>query len=107
MWICFNDAFVSIVKDRQKKGNLLVRARREGHLKLFQGYGGKLTHTPRRDYHWRVSLPKHIVTQVVGYQVNSIDYDNFKDSVGDKALHDMYAIWWNDHHQYQGDTDAG
>ena len=99
MWICFNDAFVSIVKDRQKKGNLLVRARKRGHLRVF---GGTPAHTPKRDYHWRVSLPRAVVAEILFIQVSSIDYDNFKDSVGDKALHDMYAIWWNDHYQYQG-----
>jgi len=101
MWICFNDAFVSAVKAPWPDVDcLLVRARRKAHLtKLFPRM--RITHTPQNDYHWRVTVPAKQWADLVAKQIMNIDYDNFKDSVKERKLHDMYALWWNDHHAYQ------
>jgi hypothetical protein len=102
MWICFNNAFVSVVQDRDKPGYLLVRARRKAHLtKLFPK--AKITETPKRDYRWRVSVPPLYMADLVAKHIIGIDYGNFKDSVKEDALHDMYSLWWGDHHRYQTD----
>jgi hypothetical protein len=100
MWICFNDAFVSVVKDMQKPGNMLVRARRKLHLtKLFPKM--KITESPKSDYRWRVSVPAKVIADLTAARIENIAYDNFKDSVKEKELHHMYALWWNDHYRYQ------
>lgn len=100
MWICFNDAFVSIVTDNQKPGNMLVRARSRAHLaNVFPKR--KITETTKSDYRWRVSVPKAEIAKLVAERITAIDYDNFKDSVREPRLHDMYATWWQDHYRYQ------
>jgi hypothetical protein len=101
MWICFNNAFVSIVQDAQEPGNLLVRARAKKHLTaLFPRR--RVTRTPKADYRWRVSMPAKAVAALVAAKINGIDYGNFKDSVEDAKLHEMYALWWGDHYKFQG-----
>lgn len=42
MWICLNDAFLSIVAHRDKPGVLLVRARRPGDIE--RTFPGVTTH---------------------------------------------------------------
>lgn len=99
MWVCFNDGFVSIVEDRERPGNLLVRARRRVHLTRFAPR--KITRSADRDYMWRASLPADWVAKVIAENVAAIDYGNFKSSVRDRELHDMYALWWGDHVKLQ------
>ena len=101
MWFCFNDAFVSAVQDKDRPGHLLVRARRKAHLTKLFPKKMKITETPKRDYRWRVSVPAKVWADLVAKRVMEIDYGNFKDSVKEDALHDMYALWWNDHYRYQ------
>ena len=101
MWLCLNDGFLSIVHNEKKPGTLLVRARSRKHLQAFCGKQWKITVTPNRDYRFRAVLPAGIVSQIVAQRVLEIDYGNFKDSVEDDRLHDMYALWWGDHHKYQ------
>lgn len=105
MWICMNDGFVSIVTDPENPSNLLVRARSLKHLKAFAP-GYKITRTPNRDYRFRVGLPQHTVSNLVADRVANIDYGNFKDSVRERKLHDMYEMWWGDHYKYQRDNHA-
>ena len=79
-----------------------TRARRKAHLtKLFPK--AKITETPKRDYRWRVSVPPLYMADLVAKHIIGIDYGNFKDSVKEDALHDMYSLWWGDHHRYQTD----
>src|SRR5262249_35823704 len=101
MWICLNDGFLSIVKDRAYQGHLLVRARRKQHLGCFLGSEEGIKHTPMRDYAYRISLPKEKVVELLAKKIREIEYGNFKDSVGNDGLHDMYAAWWGDHRRLQ------
>ena len=98
MWICFNDAFVSIVKDPDTD-KLLVRARRREHLVSFLGeeFSGKVQMTPERDYRFRAVVTKNHVAMILCDRAFAIDYGNFKDSVKDEDLHRMYTNWWCDH----------
>ena len=57
MWIMMNDSYFSVVKNRDKKDHLLVRARVEGDIervfpkaKVIEGAG--------TDYKYRASIPK-------------------------------------------------
>jgi|SRR5262245_6912782 len=106
MWLCLNDGFYSIVEDRQNRNNLLIRARSRKHLQNFLRWGKKganvkIKETPDSDYRYRVSLPAFTVGEIMAARVVAIDYDNFKDSVHETALHDMYEGWWFDHMEYQ------
>jgi hypothetical protein len=106
MWICLNDGFVSVVKDRTdpKGQTVLVRARRLGHLKAFLGRHGKgamITEMEAADYRFRVKLPRAKLQAIMAARLDGLDYDNFKNSVKDKELHDLYMQWWVDHLKMQ------
>ena len=104
MWICLIDAFVSIVEDAPRPGNLLVRARQRKHLVAFTSplyRQGKITSDKQRDYRFRVSLEREDVQELLRHHGNNLDYGNFKASVRERELHDMYALWWTDHRTLQ------
>lgn len=106
MWLCLNDGFVSIVQDRKDKNKLWARARSRKHLREFirpLGRKVEIQETPSGDYRHRVLLPRSAVSKLVAKHVESIDYDNFKKSVKERRLHDMYLGWWFDHFDYQND----
>lgn len=96
MWICLNNAFLSIVtpsKDEPGSDELLVRARRPGDIEgVFPD--AKVEKRPERDYLYRALVPREKVAMVLAAQVMGIDYNNFKDSVRDRKLHDAYASLW-------------
>jgi len=100
MWICFNDAFVSAVHNRNDPDRLCVRARRRKHLeRLFPD--ADIIMTPDADYGCRVFTSKTAFAEVVTKRVREIRYDNFKDSVKEAPLHDLYEIFWHLHYRYQ------
>lgn len=99
MWICLNDAFVSAVQSG-RPGELKVRARRREHLEtLFPGV--PIVETRRADYRFRVFVDQEAFAQLVADKARSIDYTNFKSSVNDPALHNLYADFWILHADYQ------
>lgn len=96
MWICVNDGFYSIVdKARNRRRDLMVRARRPGDLeRLFKGHAVKVLTTPDGDYRYRADVPRALVGDVLAERARSIAYGNFKDSVADAPLHGAYnAVW--------------
>ena len=95
MWICANDGFVSIVdKAKNRTRDLHVRARMRGHLlALFPK--AKVAETPGGDYRFRADIPRAEIGAVIAARIAGIGYDNFKDSVPDKALHDAYSRVWS------------
>lgn len=104
MWICHNQGFVSIVADRDNKDRLLVRARRREDLEavlkpvlpdieIFSDKGA--------DYKWRAFVPRESIAAVIALHITNITYDNFKNSVKNDELHDLYAGFWEDHWKYQ------
>lgn len=93
MWLCLNNAFLSIVQPYSNSTQLLVRARREGDIETVFPTA-KVKRTPGRDYLWRAEIDRNLVGQVVAQHVAGIDYPNFKDSVDDRPLHDAYARFW-------------
>ena len=53
--------------------------------------------TPGRDYLYRALVPRKVVADVLARKAMNIKYNNFKDSITDKAndRHDAYLrIWW-------------
>ena len=100
MWICLNDAFISVVRLPWPSQDMQVRARRKAHLvKLFPN--DKVRYTPKNDYHWRVIVSEDQIAELVASRIRGINYDNFKDSVKEPRLKGMYGTWWQDHHRYQ------
>jgi len=95
MWILMNDSFLSVVKDRDKKNSLLVRARVEGDIERVFPDAIVKTNVGS-DYMYRAYLPKRRVSKAIRKSIENIDYDNFKDSVSaeDKARHDAYFDIW-------------
>lgn len=92
MWVCLNEAFISIVEDRDDSTMLMVRARVKGHLeKLF---GQKVVETPDADYRFRCRVPRGDVANILSARVYNIKYDNFKNSVKDDKLHHAYSGFW-------------
>lgn len=97
MWICVNDGFYSIVnKAKNRRRDLLVRARRPGDLeRLFRGHAIKVLTTLDGDYRYRADVPRALVGDVLAERVRAIAYDNFKDSVIDGGLHGAYSAVWS------------
>ena len=59
MWVFTKLGFISVVKHAQKKGWLLVRARRRDHLQAILKSAGislMIKETPDADYRFRVEL---------------------------------------------------
>ena len=99
MWLALTNAFVSVVAETGTK-NLLVRARKREHLKrIFPGH--KIQETPERDYRFRTVVSRDTMAKRAAQAVYDIDYPNFKNSVKDHGLHDLYSGFWMDHNQYQ------
>jgi hypothetical protein len=93
MWIVLNDAFLSVVTHRNPN-MLLVRARKEADLEaIFPN--AKITHTPLRDYQFRCVVSRKAVKKALAFEVDRIDYDNFKNSVEDNERHDAYSAIWS------------
>jgi hypothetical protein len=100
MWICFNDAFISAVESETDPTVLKVRARKRKHLKtLFPKK--EIYSSEDTDYRFRVFVSRKAFARVLLDRVWDIDYTNFKDSVEDKQLHDLYASFWTLHWKYQ------
>ena len=100
MWICLNNAFLSIVAKECGPDELLVRARRPGDIeRVFPA--AKVTSRTGTDYQFRAVVSRQEVASAMCSAVESIDYDNFKSSVSDRKLHDAYAGFWNIHARLQ------
>ena len=93
MWICLNNAFLSIVTDPESPDTLLVRARRPGDIEsVFPD--AKVARRPGRDYLYRASINRDEVAATIACAALKINYPNFKDSVRNAELHDAYARVW-------------
>src|SRR5262245_16082305 len=100
-WLCFNDAFLSVVNHRDDRYLLVVRGRRREHLTNVFGKDAQITVTPERDYKYRVIAERKKVAQIVAARINQIGYGNFKYSVGTEGLYALYERFWSLHHQFQ------
>ena len=100
MWIAWNDAFLSIVVDKNNSDRLWVRARRRIDLENVVGRSAEILETPERDYRFRASLSRPQLKELVCDRIDRLDYGNFKDSVRNEDLHDLYAKMWELHWAY-------
>jgi len=95
MWICLNNAFVSIVEDYADSAYVQVRGRREQDVLNFLGdYSATIIQTDDRDYRFRAIVLKFDLSKILAKCADRIDYGNFKDSVSNKDLAQMYTEVW-------------
>ena len=95
MWILMNRAFFSIVQSRNNKNQFLVRARAERDIETIFPQADVLENAGT-DYKYRTFLDKSIVLKAITQEMESIDYDNFKNSVPfhDFKRHEVYYDVW-------------
>jgi hypothetical protein len=103
MWICLNDAFLSIVHKDCERGELLVRARRAGDIQKVFGRLVKVRKDTKTDYAFRAVVSKTDVKEAMAREIDRITYSNFKDSITpeEQALHDAYLRVWTTMSQLQ------
>lgn len=93
MWICLNNAFLSIVSKDCQPDELLVRARVPGHIEAVFPKA-KVKETIGNDYQFRAAIKRSDVAEALVQQAESISYSNFKDSVRIKSLASAYSSVW-------------
>lgn len=106
MWIMTPFGFFSIVCAQDTKGgphptDMLVRARRLEHINAIQKYYNlpAIQKDGGTDYPYRITVPMHIVQDMIAKEVRDIHYTNFKDEahrVGakDKPYHQfLHSVW--------------
>ena len=101
MWLCFNDGFLSAVADKNDPTRLKVRARRKKDLLNVFGQNVEIIKDAGSDYRWRTFVDRKAFAALVAARVEKINYPNFKNSVGDHDLHDLYLDFWTKHNRYQ------
>ena len=96
MWIVLNKSFLSIVKNRNDKNTLLVRARVNGDInKVFQD--ADVFEDANADYKYRSYIDRKIVANEISKELMNINYDNFKNSVSkdDYTRSNAYMNVWS------------
>ena len=100
MWIQFNNAFLSIVENREKTIELLVRARVKGDIeKVFPE--ADVFEDNNADYKYRAFISKVIVAEKIMLKVTEINYDNFKNSVKEIERKKVYGNIWAELRKFQ------
>jgi hypothetical protein len=100
MWIQFNNAFLSIVENRENTTELLVRARVKGDVeKVFPE--ADVFEDNNADYKYRAFISKAIVAEKIMLKVTEINYDNFKNSVKEIERKKVYGNIWAELRNFQ------
>ena len=100
MWIQFNNAFLSIVENRENTTELLVRARVKGDIeKVFPE--ADVFENNNADYKYRAFISKAIVAEKIMLKVTEINYDNFKNSVKEIERKKVYGNIWAELRNFQ------
>ena len=93
MWIQFNNAFLSIVENRDNKLELLVRARIKGDIEeIFPE--ADVFEDESADYRYRAFISKVKVAERMMLKMKEINYDNFKNSVKETNRKNAYSNVW-------------
>lgn len=94
MWVCLNNAFLSVVSKDCAADELLVRARRAGDIeRVFPTAVVRQSSTT--DYRYRAVVKRDTVAAAMVAAVKDLDYANFKDSVDDDELYNAYSSVWS------------
>lgn len=100
MWIQFNNAFLSIVENRENTTELLVRARVKGDIeKVFPE--ADVFEDNNADYKYRAFISKAMVAEKIMLKVTEINYDNFKNSVKEIERKKVYGNIWAELRNFQ------
>lgn len=84
MWVFTQNGFVSVVNHDRDDEKLTVRARDIESLQdLAEMSGEPIESTPYRDYEHRIFVDREVYADWLTYHVDSLDYSNFKNRVGD------------------------
>ena len=95
MWIQFNNAFLSIVINRDNKSELLVRARVKGDIEaIFPD--ADVFEDNNADYKYRALISKAKVAARMMLKMTEINYDNFKNSVKETDRKQAYSKVWTE-----------
>ncbi len=100
MWLMTKHGFYSIVQ--KKEGEFHIRARVRKDLENLQErvplVGLEIHASRKTDYPYRLIVGEAEVLKVMRFLGETLDYSNFKDTVGgtpDQASkHDLYADFW-------------
>jgi hypothetical protein len=101
MWLCLNNALLSAVADRDDPSRLMVRARRREHLEEVFGSDAEIIENAGSDYKYRVFIPRRVLADIAHETLMGLNYTNFKISVKDEDLHDLYLDFWDLHYRFQ------
>ena len=102
MWIMLNNAFLSIVENRNNKDELLVRARIEGDIERVFPEADSFQ-DEQADYKYRAYVLRKEVEKMIALKVSEINYGNFKGSISpkDRSRHDAYLRVWSEMYKTQ------
>ena len=102
MWIMLNNAFLSIVENRNNKDELLVRARIEGDIERVFPEADSFQ-DEQADYKYRAFVLRKEVERVIALKVSEINYGNFKGSISpnDRSRQDAYLRVWSEMYKTQ------
>ncbi len=101
MWLLCNDGLVSVVSDLHNPDRLLVRARRKEDLLNVCGIGTEVIENAGTDYRFRTFVDRKAFAGQVAERIEAINYPNFKASVVNADLHELYMRVWQLHYEYQ------
>jgi hypothetical protein len=103
MWIFLNNAFFSIVENRNDSSELLVRSRIREDLSNTFGLNHEIIEMEDSDYRFRMFLNREYVASVLLENAMNINYDNFKDSIPeeDEDRSYYYTRVWQVMHEWQ------
>ncbi len=99
MWIFTQHGLLSIVKQNPKM--LAVRAREEKTLRaIFPEFENDIYFDAKGDYRYKLFIPRRFVGKKIRALVEGIDYDNFKESIGDRGYHNVLLLIWGAFKRY-------
>jgi hypothetical protein len=94
VWVFLTDSFLSIVAHRDRPGDLLVRARRQGDIEnVFPS--AEVSLDEHADYPWRAVISREDVADALAAQAREIGCTNFKAAVMEPERHDVYMSIWS------------
>jgi hypothetical protein len=79
MWLFPNNAFLSIVADKDDPAGEFQLVRARDIEAVFPK--ARVAITPKSDYRYRAFVPRADVAKAIAHQVNDIAYTNFKNHV--------------------------
>ena len=99
MWLCLQNGLLSVVADRSSPSRLVIRARRRKVLEeIFPNV--EITVSEQADYKYRVLEDRETFAKLVAKITAQVQYFNFKSSVEDPDLYELYERFWEMHQKY-------